>query len=81
MLLTFYVICDIIELWKGGKLKVKISGRGSEEMKPMPTIAEIAVAEAKKSERAEILSMIYKMKLDGKTDKEIVAFLITMLSK
>ena len=50
-------------------------------MKPMPTIAEIAVAEAKKSERAEILSMIYKMKLDGKTDKEIVAFLITMLSK
>ena len=50
-------------------------------MKSMPTIAEIAVAEAKKSRDNETLSMIYKMKLDGKTDKEIVEFLITMLSK
>ena len=50
-------------------------------MKSMPTIAEIAVLEAKKFERAEILSMIYKMKLDGKTDSEIVAVLVTMLSK
>lgn len=50
-------------------------------MKIMPTIAEIAVAEAKKSERAEILAMIYKMKLDGKTDAEIVTALVTSLSK
>lgn len=66
---------------EGGTTKGQICGGGSEEMKPMPTIAEIAVAEAKKSERAEILSMIYKMKLDGKTDSEIVAVLVTMLSK
>ncbi len=66
---------------EGGKTKCQICGGGSEEMKSMPTIAEIAVAEAKKSRDNETLSMIYKMKLDGKTDKEIVEFLITMLSK
>ena len=66
---------------EGGKTKGQICGGGSEEMKSMPTIAEIAVLEAKKFERAEILSMIYKMKLDGKTDSEIVAVLVTMLSK
>lgn len=50
-------------------------------MGKMRTVTEIAIAEAKKSVDKEILVLIYKMKIEGKTDSEIVASLIETLSK
>lgn len=80
-IIEYNVLYDIIYIERRKLEMSKIHRRGSEKMGKMRTITEIAVAEAKKSVDKEILVLIYKMKIEGKTDSEIVASLIETLSK